>query len=48
MVKWEYRQVALPYNSSHITDDQLKELGDDGWELILKEGCRWIFKRPKQ
>jgi len=47
-MRWEYR--VLPDGEA---EEQLAELGRDGWELILVRptewgAAKWIFKRPAE
>jgi hypothetical protein len=46
MQKWEYKVIK----TSQPTEEQLNELGAEGWELVVGAidahlGCVFIFKR---
>jgi hypothetical protein len=41
MVKFEYKVVGSP------SEEELNELGAQGWELSSTDGHRFILKRPK-
>jgi hypothetical protein len=42
MKKFEYKTI-IP--RSEFSNDTLNKLGSEGWELILVNGVKWIFKR---
>lgn len=47
---WEYRAVNLPMLSTSKAEEQLNELGAQGWELVSSgnSGVAYaILKRPK-
>ena len=48
MKQWEYKVELL--HSISMTEDDLNDLGEDGWELvnIYKEDGSWyaVLKRP--
>ena len=45
-IKWEYKLV----HKRVATEVLLKEIGSEGWELVLFSNEDWIFyfKRPSQ
>ena len=42
--KVEYKEMRLNWNWPEFMNT-LNDLGKDGWELIYREGDRWLFKR---
>lgn len=42
-VKWEYKEVSRQY----IPEEDLDKLGEEGWELVLRNDYVFLFKRPK-
>ena len=49
MIKWEYFQVFLTNKmmNKYTEVDFLNLHGEQGWELCLKEGYYYTFKRIK-
>ncbi len=52
MTKWEYTVAFVGIDSAEDMD-RVKELGNEGWELVSvlyyridPEGTEWYFKRP--
>ena len=39
---WEYKMLYIPANSI----EGLDEAGEEGWELIYKDGWYGVLKRP--
>lgn len=53
--KWEYKVVSRSQfpgdgktNYNYYLENQLDELGRDGWELCNCDGYSYIFKRQKE
>lgn len=50
MKTWEYK-VEWLFNSIQFSEDDLNEIGDQGWELVgiyREDGSAYaVFKRPK-
>ena len=44
MITWEYR-VEVIYLDNYTA--ALNAIGAEGWELVLAESGRHVFKRPK-
>lgn len=60
MTKWEYKTIRIPFTRFHnadekihiIEDTMMKEMGEQGWELIhiethLGAPVKLYFKRQK-
>jgi ATP-dependent Clp protease ATP-binding subunit ClpC len=43
--RWEYKVETLAHGEA-VTEDLLRPLGADGWELVALIGERLVFKRP--
>lgn len=41
---FEYKEIKTPFGNP-ITEEDLNELGKEGWELIIVEHGTFIFKR---
>jgi hypothetical protein len=51
MVRWEYHtHVLAECTEPSQLEDDLNELGEEGWELVCPTASDWvlILKRPKQ
>jgi len=44
-VTYEYK-VMESMRGSYVDEDELNDLGNDGWELVTVNGSDFIFKRP--
>lgn len=42
--KIEYKEVKLSWHGVQFIE-KLNDLGKDGWEVVDREGDRWLFKR---
>lgn len=46
--KWEYLKVAVvPSYQNPKWFDELNSLGDQGWEIFLKDSDYWYLKKAK-
>lgn len=47
MTKWEYLVIVIESWSASAIEEELENLGSDGWELVTVRNNLYIFKRPK-
>jgi len=46
MQSWEYKTIVLEANGENSADDQLNQLGSQGWECFHVDSGTFYFKKP--